>query len=220
MSGEYSRTELARKAPGYGLKVARRWLARQYRRLYFRRRPDHPALDREAATRRLRSADSVLFLCWGNICRSPLAERYLRALLDERGVDDVTVRSAGLGEAEGRPSPSTAVAAAGDRGVDLDDHVSQCATAALLDQCDVAFVMDLNNYHSVATSFPDAAEKTFFLGAFATDADDPTHREALVPDPNGSDRETFDEVYDAVAAAVEEIAAVLAERERAPAEGV
>lgn len=216
MSGERSRTELARKAPGYGLKMARRWLARQYRRLYFRRRPDHPALDREAATRRLRSAESILFLCWGNICRSPLAERYLRTLLDERDVN-VTVRSAGLGTREGRPSPSTAVAAADDCGVDLDDHVSQCATASLVDECDVVLVMDLNNYHSVATQFPEAVEKVFFLGVFATEERDPTHRDALVPDPNGSDRETFDDVYGTVASAVEEIAAILAERDAATA---
>lgn len=208
MSEEYSRTELARKAPGYGLTVARRWLIRQYRRLYFRRRPDHRALDRARATARLREAESILFLCWGNICRSPLAERHLEARLDECAIDDVHVASAGLGTAENRPSPENAVVAAGERGVDLDDHRSQRATAALVDTSDILFVMDFVNYHSVATRFPDAAGSTFFLGVFAgDDVDD--YGGAIVPDPHGEDADAFDDAYATIVEAVDEIAAVL-----------
>lgn len=214
MSGNHSATELVRKAPGYGVKVAERWAVRQYRRLYFRANPDHHALDREAAVEQVRTANSILFLCWGNICRSPFAERYAATRLAERGLDDVDMRSAGLGQVEGRSSPDHAVAAAAERDVDLTDHRSSRATAPLVASSDVVFVMSYNNYHSVSTDFPATDGAVFFLGVLgATETPDRDSDPAavLIGDPHGSEREMFDAVYATIADAVDEIVAVLDE---------
>lgn len=197
---------LVRKAPGYVRKAVRRWAVRRWRARYFRRRPDHRALARREAAERVRHGSVVLFLCWGNVCRSPLAARYLRAELADRGVEDVTVRSAGLGRHEGRPSPSSAVSAADRLGVDLSDHRSDRVGERVVEESDVIFVMDYTDYHSLVTRYPDAADRTFFLRPLADG-------EATIPDPHGTGPARFEEVYATIADALDAVLETLQERD-------
>ena len=53
---------------------------------------------------------SVLFVCTGNTCRSPMAAALLRALLDKRGGINIMVSSAGIAAAEGDPATPEAAA--------------------------------------------------------------------------------------------------------------
>jgi protein-tyrosine phosphatase len=199
--GHYSLGEYLRKGPNYVRKLLRRWVARQYRTLFFALHPDHRSLDRDRAIERTKRAESVLFLCWGNVCRSPMAERYFRQLAERTSVNvDVDVRSAGLGEVEGRNSPAGAVGTGAAYDVDLSDHVSQRVSKRQIEEADVVFVMDLNNYHSTVRAFPEAADKVFFLGSILEGRDGP-----VVPDPHGGSDAAFAEAYDAVARAIEEL---------------
>lgn len=200
-----SLSTLLRKAPGHAVKVVRRWLVRRWYARYFRRRPVHSALERREAAERVANASSVLFLCWGNVCRSPLAERYLRAALGDRDVEDVTVRSAGLGKYEGRSSPSDAVSVADRYDVDLSDHRSERVDERLVEDSDVIFVMDYNNYHSCVTRYPEAADRTFFLRPFADG-------EVAISDPHGSDAGQFHEVYGTIVEAVDAVLDAVPER--------
>jgi len=197
---------LLRKAPGFAVKKTRRALVARWQAWRFRRDPDHPALDADRARAALRDADSVLFLCWGNICRSPLAERRLRDRLEAAGVGDISVRSAGLGSVENRPSPPEAVAAAERLGVDLADHRSRLADSAVVADSDVVFVMDDNNYYSATRGFSDAADRTFFLGVFLPDG-------RVLPDPNGASEMYFDSVYAAIDRAIDGVADAIESRE-------
>jgi protein-tyrosine phosphatase len=195
----YSLKEYLRKGPNYVRKLLRRWVARQYRTLFFSIYPDHRSRDRGRAIERTRRAESVLFLCWGNVCRSPMAERYFRQLAECTSLD-VDVRSAGLGEVEGRNSPDGAIGTGAAYDVDLSDHVSQRVSKRQIEKADIVFVMDLNNYHSTVRTFPEAADKVFFLGSILEGRDDP-----VVPDPHGGSDAAFAEAYDAVARAIEEL---------------
>ena len=163
---------------------------------YFGSHPAHPAQSRDAAVTMVRAADSVLVLCWGNVCRSPLAERYLEARCQNQKLD-LTVDSAGLGETEGRESPRLAIEIAADYGVDLSNHRSIRTQPADVSAADVVFVMDYNNYYSLTTRHVGARHKTFFLGALD---DDPSSQ---IVDPFGSDRAGFEETYDRIATAID-----------------
>lgn len=200
---------LLRRAPGYAVERLYRWGVHHYLAFRFRRATDHPALSREAAAAAVRGADRLLFLCWGNVCRSPFAERRLRQRLAERGVDGPTVDSAGLGRREGRPSPAAAVDTAEGYGVSLADHRSTLADRRTVGDS-VLLVMDYNNYHSAVTRFPEAAGRTFFLSAFNDAAP------VLIPDPFGGGPDRFAEVYDATARAVEGIVSALEEGDDRP----
>lgn len=192
---------LLARAPGAALKQARRILATRYYRRCFHNRPDHPALDADRGAAVVSDADSLLFCCWGNICRSPMAERYLRETLDGTESGDITVRSAGLGERSGRPSPPTAVEAAARYGVDLSDHRSSCANPAMVEQSDAVFVMDFHTYHLLQSLHP-SPEPVFFLSTFSDEGIE-------IPDPAGKSRQTFDRVYATIVTAVDRLAAIL-----------
>ena len=197
-------TTIAR-APGFVAKKTRRWLVRQYYARYFDRNPDHRALSKPAAKSAAADAGTLLLLCWGNICRSPMAERYLRARLAERGIEGVTACSAGWGQYADRPSPPDAVESARSHGVDLSEHRARLLSEDLVDDVDVAYVMDYNDFHSLTSRHPGMAGDTYFLRALLGDAS----AQPRIPDPHGRGPERFDEAYATIAAAMDELVDVL-----------
>lgn len=87
------------------------------------------------------SARRLLFVCSGNTCRSPLAERVARRGARERGLDDLEVRSAGTFAGRGAPASSGAVLAARRRGLDLSGHRSTPLAPELVEWADLVVVM-------------------------------------------------------------------------------
>lgn len=168
--------------------------------------PAPAVLDADAALDDLPSAPHVLFLCNGNICRSPMAERYFRARLEELGVEQVTVDSAGFIDREDRPSPDHAVDVAEEFDVDLTPHRSSVVTGDDLAGADLVVLMDTLNYVLLRRRFPGHGGNAVFLGAFLA-----TGGGYEIPDPYGTDPDEFRRVFDAVAGAADELAGRMAE---------
>lgn len=165
---------------------------------YFEGCAMHPALDPLAARQAVAQADRIVFLCLGNICRSPFAERYTeRHLMDQL---DVTCISAGLSPLEGRSSPAEAVETAAAYDVDLRTHASTPASRVDWRENDVVFVMDHANYYLVASHYSSLRDRTFYLGSCALGQDD-----CVIPDPNGEDTDTFEATYATIAEALDNI---------------
>ncbi|MGI4758945.1 MAG: ATP-grasp domain-containing protein [Janthinobacterium lividum] len=104
----------------------------------------------------------ILFLCYGNICRSPLA-----ALLAHKALPDRVVQSAGFHEKADRSSPRHMLTAAALAGIEMANHRSRTVTSDDIRQADLVFVMDWKNYDRLIKNFPDAESKATFLGLFA-----------------------------------------------------
>ena len=83
---------------------------------------------------------SVLFVCTGNTCRSPLAEALTRLEAETRGMD-VTASSAGTFAASGAPASLQSVRAAARRGADLGAHRSRPLVPDVLAGADLVLVM-------------------------------------------------------------------------------
>lgn len=187
---EKSTGELLRQAPQYVRDVLRTRAIAGYYWSTLHATPRKRQHRRNTAVRRLRDTDTVLFLCHGNICRSPFAERYLRKQLIDRGIDMVTVDTAGLVDLNDPRSPPNARRTAEMYGVNLAEHRSEKVTAASIEAADLVFVMDYRNYHTTVTRFPHAAEKVFLLRIFESGP------RMQIRDPHGYSQSVFSTVYD------------------------
>lgn len=141
----------------------------------------------------------ILFVCLGNICRSPTAEGVMRWLLAERGLDgQVLLDSAGTGGWHvGERPDARAAAAARARGVSLTGTARQ-VRAQDFDDFDLILAMDRANERDLRglTPDPQSAAKVRLLREFDTGA------ESLeVPDPYYGGPEGFERVIDLVHAA-------------------
>lgn len=147
---------------------------------------------------------NVLFVCLGNICRSPISQGVFEDLLRREGLEnEVSADSAGTGAWHiGEPPDARAQKSASDRGFDLSD---QRARRVTLEDCrtfDYVIPMDEDNYESVAALCRQSkAEVKLFL-EYASDSP-----EREVPDPYFGGPDGFEHVLDLI----EEAAAGLLE---------
>ena len=108
----------------------------------------------------------VLFVCTGNICRSPTAEAIaLRELARYHGVP-LAFASAGSHAMEGRPATRQAVAAATARGADLGQHRARELTRARVGQAGLVLCMAAEHRPFVLAYERTAARRTFLLASF------------------------------------------------------
>jgi protein-tyrosine phosphatase len=144
----------------------------------------------------------ILFVCLGNICRSPSAEGVMRALVEEEGLSElVHVDSAGTGEWHvGSPPDTRAIVAARGRGVTLGG-AARTVRPADFDDFDLLIAMDRSNLADLRALAPDeeARAKVHLLREF--DPESVRAGELEVPDPYYGAHGGFDEVLDIVQAA-------------------
>jgi protein-tyrosine phosphatase len=107
---------------------------------------------------------SILVVCSGNICRSPVAEGLLRRGVQRRfGAEAPTVSSAGTIGLEGSPATSESVQAAAERGVDISGHVARRLTDAMVEQADLVVCMAAEHRIAIEQLVPAAIDRTFTL---------------------------------------------------------
>lgn len=97
---------------------------------------------------------SVLVVCVGNICRSPVGERLLATRLLERG-SQIKVSSAGIGALVGHGADADAASVAAARGVSLDGHVARQFTHGLGAAHSLILVMEAGHKRQIMQSAPD-----------------------------------------------------------------
>jgi RpiB/LacA/LacB family sugar-phosphate isomerase len=107
---------------------------------------------------------TILFICTGNVCRSPMAEGIFREAVKGRG--DYRVVSAGLGAMEAQPPSIYAVQAVRELGIDIASQRSRMLTPDLVHAADYIFGMTHSHIDTVMLLYPHAAEKTFLLREF------------------------------------------------------
>ena len=93
----------------------------------------------------------ILFICLGNICRSPAADGIMRHLVSERGLDDeFLIDSAGIGSWHVGQLPDSRMRQCGERHGYTFDHRARQFSSRDFDRFDLIAVMDQENYHDVA----------------------------------------------------------------------
>jgi protein arginine phosphatase len=149
----------------------------------------------------------ILFVCTGNTCRSPTAEGLLREALAARGIDQVTVASAGTGAWEGAPVSEGAYLVGLEHGLDLSEHRARLLTRDLVREADL--VLGMSGHHLARVAELGGEHKVHLLGSYA--GRDTARSE--VTDPFGSDlasyRATFGELQDLIGMVVSRVAGMV-----------
>lgn len=136
----------------------------------------------------------VLFVCLGNICRSPTAEGVFRKLVEDSGLSHgISIDSAGThGYHVDQPPDSRAQQAAARRGVDLSASRGRVATAQDMQEFDYVLAMDRDNYADLAR----LANRTEHIRLFLEYAEN--FDEDEVPDPYYGGVNGFERVLDMI----------------------
>lgn len=121
---------------------------------------------------------SVLVVCVGNICRSPVGERLLASALPS-----LRIGSAGLHAMEGYPADTVTAEASRQHGIDLDGHVARMLTPALGARHDLILVMERAHRREISERFPELVGRTMLFGQWidgGADIPDPYRKPAQV----------------------------------------
>lgn len=138
------------------------------------------------------TAKSVLFVCMGNICRSPTAEGVFRKLVNDAGREaEFEIDSAGtIGYHAGHPADSRMRSAASGRGYQLDSRARRI-TGEDFGRFDMIVTMDEDNYLNVTAMDPGTGARVVRMCDYCT-----VHDETEVPDPYYGGPAGFQKVID------------------------
>jgi len=140
----------------------------------------------------------VLFVCMGNICRSPTAHGVFRKLVEDEGyADRIDIDSAGTHAYHvGEPPDSRATRTAMGRGIDLGDLRARKVRSTDFSEFDYVLAMDRENLSLLKNSCPDEySDRLYLFLEFA-----PETNTQEVPDPYYGGESGFDQVFDLVTA--------------------
>ncbi|MGB6381992.1 MAG: low molecular weight protein arginine phosphatase [Syntrophobacteria bacterium] len=144
---------------------------------------------------------NILFVCAGNICRSPMAEWQLKALLWENPITGMQVGSAGLIALPGNSASFNAVRVARENSISLEEHKARLITAELIDNADLVLVMESHQGHELIADHPQASEKILLLRHFARYGS----RERGISDPYGRNLEAYRFCFEDIKECVESL---------------
>ncbi len=144
---------------------------------------------------------NVIFVCTGNICRSPMAEGFLRHKWQETGRPDVHVSSMGTHGLDSYEPEEYAQAVCEEHGCDISSHRSRSLIGDELQKADLIFCMEPIHKKFVQTFFPWYREKVFLLGAWPGKET----RKSSIPDPMGGTYEDFQRIFGMIRNHIERI---------------
>jgi protein-tyrosine-phosphatase len=141
----------------------------------------------------------VLFVCMGNICRSPMAEGLMIERLRQGGRKYPSVSSAGIFATPGNPPEHFAVQVAREAGVDISGHRARVVNNENLSWADIVLVMESGQKGFITMAFPRHSAKVVLLGNFKRSRGGGGE----IADPYGSSLEDYRTCFEEIREAIE-----------------
>jgi protein-tyrosine-phosphatase len=156
---------------------------------------------------------NILFVCTGNICRSPMAVGILESVLSPQALVVAKISSAGTGAMTGMPASENSVRVCEEEGIDISRHRSRAITRHLLETSDLVLAMEKHHAEAMRRLAPDLGDRIHLLSQYAADGNPAV--QGGVPDPIGGDLEDyrliFAELRDQIRAALPRLEREIAE---------
>jgi protein-tyrosine-phosphatase/predicted ATP-grasp superfamily ATP-dependent carboligase len=133
----------------------------------------------------LNHCQRILFVCKGNICRSPFAEQYAKKVFPP----GISLESCGYYPISGKPCPNEAIMAAQDYRINLSDHQSKIIHDEMVNRADIIFTFDMDNKIQVIKRYPEKKHSVFLL------SDISPKDQKIIFDPHGKKIEAFQCAY-------------------------
>lgn len=141
------------------------------------------------------NSQSILFLCYGNICRSPFAAQYARTILP----DSMHITSSGFHQKELRLAPQLAISAAGTLGINTEEHRSSIVSDNDINNADIILVFDHKNLEMMEKNHSNHMKKTFLLGHTRISGT------GIIDDPYGENEAVFINTFKRIILAIDQI---------------
>lgn len=135
--------------------------------------------------------NSILCICIGNICRSPMAEGLLRQALPDKAV-----LSAGINALDGAPADPLSVQLMREHGIDISAHRARSLAAWMISDADVILTMDGQQKHFIEVKYPESQSKVYRLCEYS---------KCDIPDPYRQGPVAFRHSYKLISQGVEEL---------------
>jgi protein-tyrosine-phosphatase len=162
------------------------------------------------------SARNIVFVCFGNIMRSPVAEALFHATAASTGLTGLQISSAGLHAIPGNTTHPWALTAAEELGVTLVDHRAKLITSEIVKNADAIFTMDFQNKAEMITRFPTAKNKIVMLSSYA----EGTYRCREIRDPYFGDLDATRQCFKVIRNCVLNLTSALSANERKQSQAV
>jgi protein-tyrosine phosphatase len=115
-------------------------------------------------------ARSLIFVCFGNIMRSPMAEALFRKEAEGAQLAGIRATSAGLHAIPGHEAHPWALTASAEMGLPLTDHRARLLTPKMVAEADAILAMDFQNLAELLALYPEARQKILLVSAYAESA--------------------------------------------------
>ena len=139
----------------------------------------------------------LLFICKGNICRSPFAERLAGKMVLDKGIEGVSVDSAGFEAVNSNSSPTEAVRSALRFGISIGNHSAKALDGSMMKRADMVLVMEVAHKRRLSKAFPIDKDKIYLLPLFNNFSSGWTNKYIRfnIPDPYGQAEDKFTDCY-------------------------
>jgi glycine hydroxymethyltransferase len=134
----------------------------------------------------------ILVVCTGNMCRSPMAEGFLKKELSRE--DGYEIISAGISAISGMAPTAEAVQAMREENIDISLYQSKPLSNELVKQADIILVMSGMHKDFIIKTMPDSESKVFLLNGFSGLCEELSS----IPDPVGQPLEVYRKVRDQI----------------------
>lgn len=150
----------------------------------------------------------IIFVCTGNICRSPMAEGILRHRSKAKGRNDLVISSMGIQGLTNSPAVDFAQDVCAEKGIDISSHVARTIIGEELQEADLILCMEPVHSKFLQTFFPWHRNKIFLLGAWPKEK----ARKSAIKDPMGGSIEDFRRTFNIIQSHIDRILPLLLEK--------